>query len=68
MKFSKSLLLETENHEAVFNEMPQIHFLTKLKRYFSLMEKVSKNGNFALSRTEKNTMHIATLPIAKRVL
>ena len=51
-------MLKTENHEPLFAEMPQTHFLSKLKQYFSFMENYSKISEDSCS-VLKITMHTA---------
>ena len=54
---------KTENHEPLFAEMPQNLFLSKLKRYFSFMQLLSRNSEIFLSVIIKNNaIHIATPP------
>ena len=38
LKNSRTLLPKTENHEPLFAEKPQTNLLSKLKRYFCLMD------------------------------
>ena len=60
MKKSKILLPKTENHEPLFADMLQTHYLSKLKCYFSFMEVLSnKSENSKKNCSEliqKNTM------------
>ena len=37
LKNSENFLLKIENYEPLFAKMPQTHFLSQLKRYFSFM-------------------------------
>ena len=50
----KTFLLNTGFHESLFAEMPQIHMLLKLKRYFSFMDFFSENSEGSCSVLDRN--------------
>ena len=57
------MALKTESPGLLIAEMPQTQFLSKLKRYFSFMEFLSKNTeDSCLVLIIYNTMHMDTLP------
>ena len=64
----KSSLVKTENIEVLLTEIPQPQFLSKLKRYFCLIEILSENSGDSCTVLMKNTFtHMATLPAGKLV-
>ena len=63
LKSSKALLFKTENLEPFFAEIPYTQILSKLKRYFPVMELLSKTSEKPCPViSNKKSLHVHTLP------
>ena len=62
----KRLLLKIDNQELISADIPQTHFLSQMKSYFSFTEIISNSSSYSCSAPFKViTMYMTTLPTLK---